>query len=112
MIKFLREILQFSFNSAKNTLQEMGYNNIHFKVGDGFYGWEEHAPFDAIIVTAAPEEVPPRLIKQLKEGEKMVIPLGTTSGSQELRLMAIEENGKITTTNLLPLRFVPFTRRD
>ena len=98
--------------SAKNNLQEMGYKNIHFKVGDGFYGWEEHAPFDAIIVTAAPEEVPPRLIEQLKEGGKMVIPVGPTSASQELRLIEKKKNGKITTENLLPVRFVPFTRRD
>ena len=98
--------------SAKNKLQEMGYNNIHFKVGDGYHGWEEHAPFDAIVVTAAPESIPPRLLEQLKEGGRMVIPVGPTSSSQTLRLVEKKKNGKITTKNLLPVRFVPFTRRN
>ena len=90
----------------------MGYDNIHFKVGDGFYGWEEHAPFDAIIVTAAPEEIPPILAEQLKEGGKMVIPVGPTSSSQVLRWVEKKKNGKLKTENLMPVRFVPFTRRN
>lgn len=98
--------------SAKKKLREMGYDNIHFKVGDGYHGWEEHAPFDAIIVTAAPESIPPRLLEQLKEGGRMVIPVGPTSASQTLRLVQKKKNGKITTENLLPVRFVPFTRRN
>ena len=98
--------------SAKNKLQEMGYDNIHFKVGDGYHGWEEHAPFDAIVVTAAPESIPPRLLEQLKEGGRMVIPVGPTSSSQTLRLVEKKKNGNITTQDLLPVRFVPFTRRN
>lgn len=95
---------------ARETLTEMGYDNIHFRVGDGYHGWEEHAPFDAIIVTAAPEEIPPRLVEQLKEGGKMVIPVGP-SADQHLKLIEKKKNGKITTKELLPVRFVPFTRR-
>lgn len=96
---------------AKNDLQEMGYDNIHFKVGDGFYGWEEHAPYDAIIVTAAPEEIPPRLIEQLKVGGRMVIPVGPTPDTQELKLVEKKKNGNLKSRDLLPVRFVPFTRR-
>lgn len=96
---------------ARETLTEMGYDNIHFRVGDGYHGWEEHAPFDAIIVTAAPEEIPPRLVEQLKEGGKMVIPVGP-SANQHLKLIEKKKNGKITSKELLPVRFVPFTRRD
>lgn len=97
---------------AESTLTDMGYDNIHFRVGDGFYGWEEHAPYDAIIVTAAPEEIPPRLVEQLKEGGRMIIPVGPTSETQELRLITKRKNGKIRTRNLMPVRFVPFTRRN
>lgn len=96
---------------AENTLTGMGYKNIFYKIGDGYHGWEEHAPFDAIIVTAAPEEIPPRLIEQLKTGGKMVIPVGP-SANQHLKLLEKKKNGKITSKELLPVRFVPFTRRD
>ncbi|MDX1603680.1 MAG: protein-L-isoaspartate(D-aspartate) O-methyltransferase [Salinimicrobium sediminis] len=96
---------------AEKTLTGMGYKNIFYKIGDGYHGWEEHAPFDAIIVTAAPEEIPPRLIEQLKTGGKMVIPVGP-SANQHLKLIEKKKNGKITSKELLPVRFVPFTRRD
>ena len=96
---------------AKSKLDEMGYSNIRYKVGDGFHGWEEHAPFDAILVTAAPEEIPPKLLEQLKPGGKMVIPVGKTN-NQQLRVVEKQKNGKIKTQNVMPVRFVPFTRRD
>ncbi len=96
---------------AKSKLDEMGYSNILYKVGDGFHGWEEHAPFDAILVTAAPEEIPPKLLEQLKEGGKMVIPVGK-SQNQQLRVVEKKKNGKVKSTNVMPVRFVPFTRRD
>ncbi len=96
---------------AEKTLTGMGYKNIFYKIGDGYHGWEEHAPFDAIIVTAAPEEIPPRLIEQLKTGGKMVIPVGP-SANQHLKLIEKKKNGKITSKELLPVRFVPFTRRS
>lgn len=96
---------------ARETLTKMGYKNIFFKTGDGYHGWEEHAPFDAIIVTAAPEKIPPRLVEQLKEGGKMVIPVGPAA-NQHLQLIEKKKNGKITKQDLLPVRFVPFTRRS
>lgn len=96
---------------ARSNLDKMGYQNIHYKIGDGYHGWEEHAPFDAIIVTAAPEEIPPRLVEQLKEGGKMVIPVGP-SADQHLKLIEKNKKGKITSKDLLPVRFVPFTRRN
>lgn len=94
---------------AQKDLAELGYKNIHVRVGDGYQGWPEQAPFDAIIVTAAPEKVPQPLIDQLKEGGKMIIPVGSHTNTQELRLLE-KKKGKIRTTSLLPVRFVPFTR--
>lgn len=97
---------------SKKKLKEMGYGNIHFRIGDGYHGWQEHAPYDAIIVTAAPEEVPPRLLEQLKVGGKMVIPTGPSGDNQVLRLIEKKKDSTYTTKDLLPVRFVPFTRRD
>lgn len=105
------ETLDELAENARKTLTEMGYEHIYFKVGDGYHGWEEHAPFDAIVVTAAPQKIPPRLVEQLKVGGKMVIPVGP-SANQHLQLIEKKKNGKITTRDLLPVRFVPFTRRD
>lgn len=104
------EIVEELAKTAKSRLEEMGYTNIHVKEGDGYYGWEEHAPFDAIIVTAASEFIPPPLIEQLKEGGKMVIPVGAPFTTQQLMLVEKQKDGKRKTRNLLPVRFVPFTR--
>ncbi|MBZ9730571.1 protein-L-isoaspartate(D-aspartate) O-methyltransferase [Salegentibacter sp. JZCK2] len=104
------EIVEELAKTAKSRLEEMGYPNIHAKEGDGYFGWEEHAPFDAIIVTAASEFIPPPLIKQLKEGGKMVIPVGAPFTTQQLMLVEKQKDGKRKTRNLLPVRFVPFTR--
>ncbi|MCM4161333.1 protein-L-isoaspartate(D-aspartate) O-methyltransferase [Antarcticibacterium flavum] len=104
------EIVEELARRVQGDLKDMGYNNIHFKVGDGYHGWEEHAPFDAIIVTAAPEEIPPRLVEQLKEGGRMVIPVGARGTVQNLQLIEKRANGKIRTRELMPVRFVPFTR--
>lgn len=104
------EIIPELGNSAAARLKKSGYNNIHLKVADGYHGWQEHGPYDAIIVTAAAEFVPPPLITQLKDGGKMVIPIGSPFMNQNL--MLIEKNGKkITTKSLLPVVFVPFTRK-
>jgi len=94
---------------AKNDLKKMGYTNIHFKIGDGYAGWEEHAPYDAIIVTAAPDHIPEKLIEQLKDGGRMIIPVGPAYLNQQLRLIE-KRNGKISQTNVMGVRFVPFTR--
>lgn len=86
--------------------------NIVARDGDGYGGWPEHAPFDIILVTAAPEEVPPALIEQLAPGGRLVIPVGPTSGAQELRLIEKRADGSLTTTSITPVRFVPLLRRD
>ncbi|MCM8570252.1 protein-L-isoaspartate(D-aspartate) O-methyltransferase [Gramella jeungdoensis] len=104
------EIIEPLGVNAKSNLKKLGYSNINTKIGDGFYGWEDHAPFDAIVVTAASEYIPPPLIEQLKEGGKMVIPVGAPFTTQQLMLVEKKKDGKWKTKNLLPVRFVPFTR--
>lgn len=103
------EIVEPLGTKAQKDLEKLGYKNVHVRVGDGYKGWPEQAPFDAIIVTAAPEKVPQPLIDQLKEGGKMIIPVGSNTNTQELRLLE-KKKGKIRTTSLLPVRFVPLTR--
>ncbi|MCW3105870.1 MAG: protein-L-isoaspartate O-methyltransferase [Segetibacter sp.] len=104
------EIVPELGNAATERLKKVGYKNVHVKVADGYDGWKEHGPFDAIVVTAAAEFIPPPLIEQLKEGGKMVIPVGSPFLNQSL--MLIEKRGKkITTKSLLPVMFVPFTRK-
>jgi protein-L-isoaspartate(D-aspartate) O-methyltransferase len=91
-------------------LKKLGYKNIQVKTDDGFHGWKEHAPYDAIVVTAAAEFIPPPLIEQLKVGGRMVIPVGSPFMTQTL--MLVEKKGtKTTTRSLLPVSFVPFTRK-
>ena len=103
------EIVNELYKSADKKLKQLSYNNIFCKAADGYYGWEEHAPFDAIVVTAAAEHIPPPLVEQLKEGGKMIIPVGAPFLNQNLIL--VEKKGEeITTRSLLPVRFVPFTR--
>lgn len=96
--------------SAKKRLKNLKYHNIEVKISDGFYGWEEHGPYDGIVVTAASEYIPPALIDQLKDGGKMIIPVGSPFKVQSLMLIT-KKDGKIKTNNLLPVRFVPFTRK-
>jgi protein-L-isoaspartate(D-aspartate) O-methyltransferase len=104
------EIIPDLGNAASARLQKLGYSNVKTKVTDGYFGWPEHGPYDAIVVTAAAEFVPPPLIEQLKEGGKIVIPIGAPFMTQSL--MLIEKKGKkITTKNLMPVAFVPFTRK-
>lgn len=91
---------------AKERLGELGYDNITFKLDDGSFGWEENAPYDRIMVTAAASEIPRELISQLAAGGKMVIPVGS-SFSQELRLVEKDSNGKLHSTLLTEVRFVP-----
>lgn len=103
------EIIKPLGERAKRDLELLGYKNIHIKIGDGYYGWEEFAPYDAIVVTAAAEFVPPPLLAQLKDGGKMIIPVGSSFITQQLVL--VEKRGdRISSRNLLPVRFVPFTR--
>jgi protein-L-isoaspartate(D-aspartate) O-methyltransferase len=103
------EIIEKLADAAKKRLQAMGYKNITAIRGDGYYGWEKAAPFDAIIVTAAAEFIPPPLIDQLKDGGKMIIPVGSPFGVQWLMLVT-KEGDAVTTRRLSPVRFVPLTR--
>jgi len=98
------EIVEALAKKAKETLAELGYRNIYVRADDGYKGWKEHAPFDAIIITAAPEEVPEELIKQLKVGGRMVLPVGTDY--QELVLIK-KLKDKIEKEVIIPVRFVP-----
>jgi protein-L-isoaspartate(D-aspartate) O-methyltransferase len=104
------EILEALGLKAKNTLDNLSYKNINFKIGDGYKGWAENAPFDAIIVTCAPTDIPKPLETQLKEGGKMIIPLGG-SITQELVLFE-KQNGKLIKKVVAPVRFVPMIRND
>ena len=94
--------------TAEATLQRLGYKNVHIKVGDGYKGWPEEAPFDAIIVTCAPERVPQPLVDQLEEGGRMVIPVGERF-AQQLHLFE-KKNGQLKESVTLPVRFVPMLR--
>lgn len=105
------EIITELYTSANTRLKNLNYKNVSCKNADGYYGWKEFAPFDAIIVTAAAEYIPPPLIEQLKDGGQMIIPVGSPYLNQTLIL--VEKDGEdITTTALLPVRFVPFTREN
>lgn len=105
------EIIKELGESAQKRLQRLGYQKVQVKIGDGYYGWEEHAPFDAIIVTAAAEHIPPPLIKQLKDGGRMVIPVGHPYFVQNLVLVE-KKDGKVKSRDILPVRFVPLTRGE
>lgn len=94
---------------ARSRLDSLGYNNVKVKIGDGYAGWPEHAPFDGIIVTAGAEEIPQPLIDQLADGGRMIIPVGPHNGTRQLQLVQ-KRKGKVSIRNLLPVRFVPFTR--
>lgn len=95
---------------AEARLERLGYSNVHVRHGDGYFGWAEAAPFDAVIVTAAAGHIPPPLVEQLKPGGRMAIPVGSVHGVQTLILVEKAEGGKVTTRNLLPVRFVPLLR--
>jgi protein-L-isoaspartate(D-aspartate) O-methyltransferase len=94
---------------ARERLERLGYRDVAVRVGDGYYGWEEHAPFDAIVVTAAASHIPPPLVRQLKAGGRMVIPVGSPFQTQQLTLLEKSEAGAVTTRQLLPVLFVPVT---
>lgn len=107
------EIIPGLAKSAKARLEVLNYQNIHLKKGNGYYGWQEHAPYDAMLVAAAPTDVPERLIQQLEPGGRMVIPVG--SSEQNLLLIRkgfqADENSapSLETTEIIPVRFVPMT---
>ncbi len=102
------EIAEPLAKNAEATLARLGYKNVHLKTGDGYQGWPENAPFDAIIVTCAPDRVPRPLTDQLKDGGRMIIPVGDRF-AQELYLLE-KKNGQLKESAVLPVRFVPMAR--
>ena len=103
------EIIEALATRAKSDLARLDYKNITTRLGDGYYGWEEHGPFDAIVVTAAASHVPPPLIEQLKPGGRMVIPVGGRFMTQTLLLLEKTEKGEVITRQFGAVRFVPLT---
>jgi len=101
------EIVEPLAEQARQTLDRLGYRNVQVKAGDGYQGWPEHAPFDSIIVTCAPERVPPPLVDQLRDGGKMIVPVGGGFGQE---LVLLEKRGReVRQRAVLPVRFVPMT---
>ncbi len=105
------EIVPELGQAAARRLQRLGHANVETRIGDGYYGWPACGPFDGIVVTAAASQVPPPLIEQLKPGGRMVIPVGGPFVTQQLVLVQKRADGRVTTRQLLPVRFVPLTRR-
>lgn len=104
-IEIVHELAQW----GEDNLRRAGYDHVRVKQADGYFGWEEFAPFDAIVVTAAADHVPPPLVEQLRDGGRMVIPVGSPFHTQMLMLVT-RDGDDIRTENLIPVRFVPFTR--
>jgi len=103
------EIVEELAKTAKKRLKELGYPNVFARAGDGFFGWPEHAPFDAIIGTAAAGRIPEPLIEQLKPGGRMILPYGSPYGFQYLVLITKDKDGNLKRKNVMPVRFVPMT---
>lgn len=95
---------------ARTALDAAGYRNVETRIGDGYRGWPEAAPFDGIVVTAAPDHVPPRLVEQLKPGGRLVIPVGPREATQELLIVEAAGDGRAVTRRTIAVRFVPLTR--
>jgi len=103
------EIIEALADEAGTRLSSLGYSNVTTKLGDGYYGWVEHAPFDAIVVTAAASHVPPPLVRQLKPGGRMIIPIGGRFMTQQLLLLNKTDDDEIITRQIAAVRFVPLT---
>ena len=107
---FTIEIVPKLARSATKRLAKLGYDRVYVREGDGFKGWPEQAPFDAIMVTAAPERIPEALIEQLKRGGRMIIPIGRAHDRQTLTLVVKDEAGQTTVEHVLPVAFVPMVK--
>jgi protein-L-isoaspartate(D-aspartate) O-methyltransferase len=106
------EIIPELARSAERRLETLGYTEVETRTGDGYYGWPECGPFDGIVVTAAASQVPPPLIAQVKPGGRMVIPVGGPYATQWLMVVDKLDDGRVRTRQVLPVAFVPFTRRS
>ena len=106
------EIVEALGRRAAIDLDRLGYNNVAARIGDGYAGWPDEAPFDAILVTAAPEEIPEPLVEQLAIGGRMVIPVGAENEVQTLQVLTKQEDGQVIVSNVIAVRFVPFTRDE
>ncbi len=106
------EIVEPLAEQCKERMEDLGYENVTVRHGDGYYGWEEHAPFDAVLVTAAASHIPPALVEQLKPGGRMVIPVGPPMQTQNLLVVEKDEDGTVRQRNIMPVRFVPLTRGE
>jgi protein-L-isoaspartate(D-aspartate) O-methyltransferase len=105
------EIVEPLAAEATQRLRDLGYDNVEVRAGDGYAGWPEHAPFDIVMLTAAPEQVPQPLLDQLRPGGRLIAPVGSQLLGQELRLVEKRADGSLRTTRIAPVRFVPFTRQ-
>jgi len=106
------EIIEPLARASAELLQRLGYSSVQVKQGDGYLGWPEHAPYDAIVVTAAADHVPPPLVEQLKPGGRLVIPVGDGQERQSLLLVEKSADGSVTTHHVAPVLFVPLTREN
>jgi len=109
---FTIEIVEMLGRRAAETLERLGYDNVSARIGDGYAGWPDEAPFDAILVTAAPEEIPEPLIEQLAVGGRMVIPVGAENTVQTLRVLTKEADGLVVVSDVIKVLFVPLTRDE
>lgn len=106
------EIVPELARTARTRLNRLGYDNVVVRLGDGYKGWPAHAPFDAIVVTAAPEQIPPPLVDQLAPGGRMIVPVGPQGATQQLTLVTKQADGTTETRRLMPVRFVPVQRKN
>ncbi|MEQ8229893.1 MAG: protein-L-isoaspartate(D-aspartate) O-methyltransferase [Rhodospirillales bacterium] len=104
------EIVEELGRQAQKRLARLGYDNVHVQIGDGYKGWPEEAPFDAVMVTAAPERIPEDLIHQLRPGGRMIVPIGRAHDRQTLTLVVKALDGKVTIESVLPVAFVPMIK--
>jgi len=108
---FSVELVDPLARSASAVLRRLGYSNVTVRSGDGYLGWPEEAPFDIILVTAAPEAVPPALLAQLKPGGRLVVPVGGVGDVQDLQLIEKDASGRVSTRSVIPVRFVPMLKK-
>lgn len=106
------EIVKPLADAARKRLRRLGYTAVKVGHADGYYGWKRHAPFDAIIVTAAAGQIPPPLIRQLAPGGRMIIPVGPVFATQSLMLVTKDKDGTVRSSSIMAVRFVPFRRKD